>query len=96
MNSQPEIKRLHAIVSGRVQGVSFRWFVRKHARPLRVNGWVRNLSDGTVEVLAEGEKDNLQTLLDYLRQGPYSSIVRNIDIIWSEPEGIREGFDITY
>jgi len=62
--------RLHVLVRGRVQGVGFRWFVRETARGLGLAGWVRNRSDGTVEVAAEGSVALLDRLRDELRKGP--------------------------
>jgi len=61
---------LHVTVQGRVQGVGFRWFVRERARQLRLTGWVRNLADGSVEVLAQGEASALQQLRSALQDGP--------------------------
>ncbi len=61
---------LHAIVHGRVQGVFFRASTQKVARRLGVTGWVRNCSDGTVEVMASGDEAALQNLLAWLHQGP--------------------------
>ena len=61
---------LHARVSGRVQGVGFRWFVREEARRLGLAGWVRNLPSGEVEVLAEGEAAAVASLSEALSKGP--------------------------
>lgn len=61
---------LHVIVSGRVQGVGFRYFVRQHARSLDLRGWVANRPDGTVEVAAEGAPEAVDALRDLLREGP--------------------------
>ncbi len=89
-------KQLHAFITGRVQGVGFRWYVIKQARPLGLNGWVRNLSDGRVEVLAEGVKRDLETLLDYLHKGPSYSLVQDVDADWKDPGGLSGGFDVKY
>ncbi len=64
------IERLHAIVYGRVQGVSFRFYTRDTAVNLGLTGWVANCYDGSVEVVAEGPRAQLDRLLDFLRQGP--------------------------
>jgi acylphosphatase len=74
MNSTLE-KRLHARVSGRVQGVGFRHYVLTSAAELGLKGWVRNCRDGSVEVLAEGDLDQLKNLVSALRRGPRSSVV---------------------
>lgn len=76
------MQRLHAIVSGRVQGVSFRYYTTQTARHLGVLGWVKNLPDGTVEVVAEGDKANLEQLLDFLHKGPPSARVTNVQVDW--------------
>jgi len=75
--------RLHAIVEGYVQGVGYRMFVVQEARRLEVNGWVRNRSDGTVEVMAEGERDDLREFLRVLKDGPHHGTVSNIQSSWS-------------
>lgn len=64
------IERLHATVYGRVQGVSFRFYTRDTAVDLSLTGWVANCYDGSVEVVAEGPRTQLDRLLDFLRQGP--------------------------
>ena len=76
------MQRLHAIVSGRVQGVSFRYYTAQTARQLNIVGWVKNLPDRTVEVVAEGEKSALEQLLDFLRKGPPSARVTHVDVNW--------------
>lgn len=64
------IERLHAVVRGRVQGVSYRFYTRDMAASLGLTGWVANRSDGSVEVVAEGPRPALDQLLDWLRRGP--------------------------
>lgn len=71
--------RLHAVVRGRVQGVGFRWFVREEARRLGIAGWVRNRSDGGVEVAAEGPDVSIGELRTALERGPDGSRVRSVD-----------------
>lgn len=73
------------IVRGRVQGVGFRWFVDNEARQLGVAGWVRNNIDGTVEVLAIGNEQQLATLHNRLRQGPRASRVDEVQVLAAEP-----------
>ena len=73
--------RCHAIVSGNVQGVGFRWFVRERARALGLAGRVRNRSDGTVEVEAEGDAPAITTLIDHLRAGPSAARVSGVELI---------------
>ncbi|MFZ3184455.1 MAG: acylphosphatase [Pseudomonas sp.] len=73
---------LHAIVSGRVQGVGFRQHTDEQAQRLELDGWVRNLADGRVEVLMEGEETVVRELADWLAQGPQAAQV--IEVALSE------------
>jgi len=74
-----------AVVQGRVQGVNFRQFVYTRARFLRLGGYVGNLDDGrSVEVVAEGPRGDLEQLLEYLREGPRSSRVEDVEVEWGE------------
>ena len=74
--------RLHATVIGRVQGVSFRYFVIEQAEILDITGWVRNRWDGSVEVMAEGRHTQLEALLQALREGPPMARVANVESEW--------------
>src|SRR5947207_7170685 len=67
------------VVRGRVQGVGFRWFVEREAHILGVSGWVRNNSDGSVEVLAQGTRDQLLGFRSRLRQGPRAARVDDVE-----------------
>lgn len=80
-------KRLHVIVSGRVQGVGFRNFVETKALALDLTGWVRNLYNGDVEVVAEGEESALIFLLADLRKGPHLAHVTDLRSEWDNPSG---------
>jgi len=92
----PSNQRLNATVHGRVQGVGFRFFVLQQAWALGLSGWVRNLSAGTVEVLAEGNMASLQELLVALRQGPDAAFVRDVKYHYSPATGEFRDFDIRY
>ncbi len=85
--SEGEILRLHAIVEGRVQGVGFRSFVYDNALRLGLTGWVRNRWEGDVEVLAEGNRQALERLLDALERGPRMSFVSKVKHEWQEASG---------
>lgn len=85
--------RLTALVRGRVQGVGFRAFTRAQALVLDLAGHVENLDDGRVEVVAEGWRDDLDLLLVRLRTGPSHAEVEDIEVIWSEPVGLK-GFHV--
>jgi acylphosphatase len=85
-----------AIVHGRVQGVYYRAFVRRRAAALGLTGYARNLPDGTVEVRAEGESEQLQQLIGYLESGPSAARVTKVVTEWSEYTGDYTGFNIRY
>jgi acylphosphatase len=74
--------RIRIIVSGRVQGVFFRQATAEQARSLRINGSVRNLNDGSVEIIAEGDRCNLEILLAWAHQGPPSARVDAVEESW--------------
>ncbi len=80
-------KRLHAIVSGRVQGVGYRSFVETHAVSLDLTGWVRNLYSGEVELVAEGPEQALAYLLHNLETGPQMARVTDVQVEWSTATG---------
>lgn len=75
-------ERLHAIVEGRVQGVGFRFFVRENAAALGLTGWVRNRWDDTVELTAEGSRDQLERLLSFVHRGPRAAFVTEVKTDW--------------
>ena len=94
--AQPAWQRLHAIVYGRVQGVGFRFFVLQQAVALDVTGWVRNLAEGMVEVVAEGNTSDLETLLTALHEGPNAASVRDVKWHYSPASSKYRDFDIRY
>jgi acylphosphatase len=75
-----EIVRVHVLIDGLVQGVAYRFFAEKYASRLGVTGWVRNLPDGRVEVLAEGSAEHIETLLERLKEGPSLARVDVFDV----------------
>jgi len=90
------VERLHAVIHGDVQGVGFRYFLTRQAQARGLSGWVRNRSDGAVELVAEGERSDLDELLKAARQGPRHARVDNVDAKWSDAEGGLDRFDLTY
>jgi len=86
--------RVHIIISGRVQGVAFRFFAEKRAVALAVAGWVRNLSNGSVEIMAEGDRANLELFVDELRKGPRLALVEDVDVIWEDYTGEFQNFSV--
>jgi acylphosphatase len=89
-----ELQRLQAFVRGRVQGVGFRYFVRTAAQSLGVVGWVRNLRDGRVELVAEGRLAQLQDLLKQVSKGPSASQVTDIEESWGTASGEFQDFGV--
>jgi acylphosphatase len=90
--TQPE--RLEATVSGRVQGVGFRYFVLRVASELGLSGWVANEPDGTVRVVAEGPRSALESLLADLREGPRGARVDRVTSGWLPASGGTRGFGV--
>jgi len=79
--------RVHAFVSGVVQGVGFRWFVERVGRQMMLSGWVRNLPDGRVELEVEGPAPKVDDFLDEVGRGPLGSRVDSVDSSARPPEG---------
>jgi acylphosphatase len=91
-----ERARARVIIEGRVQGVFFRQHTQEMAHRLRLNGWVRNRSDGTVEALFEGEKERVDQILQWCHRGPSQAWVREVTVEWEAPSGEFQDFSITY
>jgi acylphosphatase len=87
---------LRAVVRGDVQGVGFRYFLIDTARPLGLHGWVRNLPDGAVELVAEGDPEKLERLLKAARQGPRHARVGEVEVEWQPASGGLTAFDLIY
>jgi acylphosphatase len=75
------------IVRGRVQGVFFRTEARDRAASLGLGGWVRNNPDGTVEAVFEGERERVESMVDWCRRGPALAQVEDVAVAWEEPQG---------
>ncbi|MDP8253908.1 MAG: acylphosphatase [Candidatus Kaelpia aquatica] len=91
------VKRIQIYYSGRVQGVGFRFTVERIALDMRdIVGWVKNLPDGRVEVVAEAEEDDLKVFLGNIRNGIMKSYIKREDIIWAIPEGGLDDFIIKF
>tara|TARA_Y100000310_G_scaffold203025_1_gene203287 strand:- start:5771 stop:6046 length:276 start_codon:yes stop_codon:yes gene_type:complete len=89
-------KRLHIIIHGTVQGVFFRDFTKQQAKSLNITGYVKNQTGNSVELVAEGEEESLNQLLQLCKQGPSSAEVTNINIKWEEYKNEFKEFNITY
>ena len=82
------------VIAGRVQGVGFRWFTHDAAAREGVHGWVRNLADGCVEIVAEGDRPGVDRLEAAVRRGPSSARVERFDVEELAPTGRPAGFEI--
>lgn len=91
-----DYQQLHVIVHGRVQGVSFRYYTVQNARELMLSGWVKNLPQNRVEVLAEGSRPQLEKLLTFLHQGPPAAQVSHLDITWHDATNQYSEFEQRY
>jgi acylphosphatase len=92
--SEKPIEAKRYLVRGRVQGVGFRWFVEREAHMLGIAGWVRNNHDGTVEVLAQGTRDQLSGLHSRLRKGPRAARVDAVEVSEANPATELSSFRI--
>jgi acylphosphatase len=88
--------RLHATIHGRVQGVNFRYYTQREASNLHITGWIYNRPDGSVEVVAEGKKESLQKLRQFLHRGPPSARVEHVEAEWGESTGEFNRFRVRH
>jgi acylphosphatase len=89
------LKQVHLFVRGRVQGVYFRASAQREARRLGLTGWVKNRADGAVEVLAEGDEEEIKELIGWANRGPGAARVDNVDVRWRSFTGDYPDFRIT-
>jgi len=91
-----DVVRLSAKIHGLVQGVSFRYYTLRQAQTLELNGYVRNCFDGTVEVVAEGDRRTVAKLLSWLHEGPRWAQVERVDFQWQEPQRDLRRFEVRF
>jgi acylphosphatase len=89
------VDRLQAVIHGYVQGVGFRYFLLRKGRQLGLRGWVRNNDDGTVELVAEGRRADLEELKRAADEGPLTARVERVEARWSAAAGGLEAFELT-
>ncbi len=89
-------KRAHVFVSGRVQGVFFRATTRKEAEKRGVKGWVKNLRDGRVEAVFEGEEEKVEEMIDFCHRGSSAAKVKDVEIEWEEYKDEFSNFSVRY
>jgi len=88
--------RAHVFVNGRVQGVFFRSETKYEAKKHGVKGWVRNMPDGRVDAVFEGEEENVKKLTEFCKHGPPGAKVTSVDIVWENYTGEFRDFEIRY
>jgi acylphosphatase len=88
--------RAHVIISGIVQGVNFRYYTKLEAEKNDVTGWIRNLIDGRVEAVFEGEKTNVEKVIEFCKTGPPNAYVSGVEVKWEEFKGETDKFEIKY
>ena len=91
-----ESVRIHALVQGVVQGVGFRYFVLNAARTAGLVGYVKNLRDGSVEILAEGPREDLARFARDVSEGPRRGLVKDVQLRWTESTGEFESFEVSF
>lgn len=90
------MKRANLIISGNVQGVGYRSWAVSKARESHLTGWVKNRSDGSVEIVAEGERDEIENFIDICWEGPEAAWVEDIKISWGEASNTARDFSIIH
>ncbi|WP_305041612.1 acylphosphatase [Geoalkalibacter sp.] len=88
--------RARVRIEGRVQGVSFRYHTRDRARQLGLGGWVKNLADGAVAAVFEGDEPSVRTMLDWCRQGPAAARVDRVELALEDADGEFQSFEIVF
>jgi acylphosphatase len=94
--SQAPTHRAHVFYTGRVQGVGFRYTAEGIAHRVGVNGFVKNLSDGRVEVVCEGTKDKVDAFLEEVRQSTLGPHIQKADCRWEDPTGVYSDFTVEF
>lgn len=87
---------LHLKIFGNVQGVNFRYYTFEKAQELNLTGWVKNAADGSLEILAQGDRENLEKLTTWARKGPRLAKVESLEVKWQESQEIFNNFQIKY
>ncbi len=88
------MKQAHVFISGSVQGIGYRQFVKSNARTLGLTGWVRNTEDGGVEAVFQGDEKVIEQMLDVCKKGPFLAEVKQFGFEWGEGEEAFEEFHI--
>ena len=94
-NAAPE-SRAHILYTGRVQGVGFRYTAERIAQELGLTGWVKNLPDGSVEVVCEGDRANAQDFVEKIQQSVLGRYIKKVDVNWDKPTGEFQDFRVEF
>jgi acylphosphatase len=86
----------HIFISGTVQGIGFRYFVKSNAKWLKIHGWVKNTANAGVEVLAQGEKERIEKLISLCNKGPFLAQVKSVEVKWGKEEEQFEDFKVIH
>ena len=96
MKAAKPTHRAHVFYSGRVQGVGFRYETESMAQRLGLKGWVKNLTDGRVELVCEGAKAKIESLLSEVRESSLGRHIKNVDCVWEKPTQTYEDFRVEF
>lgn len=84
------MKQAHVFISGRVQAVGYRYFVKQSARKFGITGWVRNTENGGVEAVFQGDEKVIEQLIELCKKGPFMADVKNVELDWEEGEPMKD------
>jgi acylphosphatase len=93
---QDELSQAHVYINGRVQGVNYRFYTRQQAIELGLHGWVRNVRDGRVEAVFQGEQSAVLKMLKWCELGPPSARVTDVEVDWQTPLELYSSFEIKF
>lgn len=88
------MKQVHLVISGYVQGIGYRYFVKTTAVRLSISGWVRNIKGNQVEAVFQGQPTAIEEMIAYCRKGPFLAEVKDVIVTWEEADTIYGGFEI--
>lgn len=94
--NKKEKVRVHALISGKVQGVFFRGSAKEKAEKLGISGWIKNLRDGRVEAIFEGDKENINKMIEWAKKGPIGAKIEDFNLSWEDYKGDFSEFSIEY
>jgi acylphosphatase len=94
--SEEDQTQAHVFIAGRVQGVNYRYYTRQRAVELNLRGWVRNMMDGRVEAVFQGDQIQVEKILKWCEHGPPSARVTDVEVKWQKPSETFSNFDIKF